>query len=73
MYFGFKGYLVRNVTFLCVCLTEFNAFYISFHNEISVEPILVPHIMKNNSRTCDINKISINVLVIREHIKVNLL
>jgi hypothetical protein len=35
-----------------VCLIEFSTFYISFYKEMSVEPISVPHIMKNMILEC---------------------
>jgi len=36
----------------CVCLVEFNTFYVRFYNEISVEPVSVLHIMKNTILEC---------------------
>jgi hypothetical protein len=40
---------------------------------MSVERISVPHIMrKHDFGMCDVNKISVNVIVIMEHIEVNL-
>jgi len=37
---------------MCVCLVEFNTFYVRFYNKISVEPVSVLHIMKNTILGC---------------------
>lgn len=43
---GFKEYRVKN-RILDMCLIECSIVYVSFHNEICVPPVSVPHPIKN--------------------------